>query len=329
MSAEWSEQPAAPDNSHTIPGKILAAQRETMGWSVEQVAEQLKLATRQVVALEQGDYQALPGPAVVRGFVRAYAKVVRLDAAPLVAMIALDPPPPNDATTTTVRRDKPAAFSEVRFPTNGKRKTLPVGKIALGVLVLVAAGLAWQFDLIPSKMPGTAPAASSPVSTTLPSVSNVKPAAPAADNGAAAITAGTAGTELTPAEKLSVPLISVPPTTPAPGAPGTGVPLVAGTAPVSMAAPGTAPLAAGASTPAGPGVLVLKMRDNSWVEVRPAQGPPVLKRLLRRGSTETVTVAAPLTLVVGNPGEVEASWRGATLNLPPVPGSAISRVNLN
>ena len=61
-----------------------------MGWTVEQVADQLKLAVRQVVALEQGDYANLPGPAVVRGFVRAYAKVVKLDAAPLVAEIRGD-----------------------------------------------------------------------------------------------------------------------------------------------------------------------------------------------------------------------------------------------
>ncbi|PWF54605.1 DUF4115 domain-containing protein, partial [Massilia glaciei] len=107
------------------------------------------------------------------------------------------------------------------------------------------------------------------------------------------------------AQQLAVPLISVPP------------PAAAGAAP------------AAAASAAVPGVLVLKMRDNSWVELRPETGAPVLKRLLRRGSTETVTAAGPLTLVVGNPGEVEASWRGAAVALPPAPGSTISRVNLN
>ena len=120
MSSEWAEQPANPDNQG-IPGRTLAAQREAMGWTVEQVADQLKLAVRQVVALEAGDYASLPGPAVVRGFVRAYAKIVKLDAVPLVAMIALDAPGPTDATGTTLRRDKPASFSEVRFPSHGKR----------------------------------------------------------------------------------------------------------------------------------------------------------------------------------------------------------------
>jgi cytoskeleton protein RodZ len=341
MSAERSEQVAAPDNGHTIPGRILAAQRETMGWSVEQVADQLKLATRQVVALEQGDYSALPGPAVVRGFVRAYAKVVRLDAVPLVAMIALETPAPNDATTTTVRRDKPAAFSEVRFPTNGKRRSLPLGMIAFATALLLAAGAAWQFDLIPSRLLGVgAPATPATNTPAAPAASVPAPvaASPAEPVLETTLANPAAEQELTAAQKLSVPLISVPP----PSQPSNGVnltpqPAVAGVSGVvPPAAPVAAPLAAPAAAPGAspalpgaPGLLVLKMRDNSWVEVRPVKGAPVLKGLMRRGSTETVTVAGPLTLVVGNPAEVDATWRGAALSLPPKPGSTISRVNLN
>lgn len=72
------------------PGTKLASARNTLGWSVEQVAAQLRMATRQVVALEADDYAALPEPAVVRGFIRAYAKLLKLDAAPLVALISVE-----------------------------------------------------------------------------------------------------------------------------------------------------------------------------------------------------------------------------------------------
>ncbi|HBZ05323.1 MAG TPA: DUF4115 domain-containing protein, partial [Massilia sp.] len=66
MTSERADQSATPDNhpQHGHPGATLAAQREAMGWSVEQVAEQLKLAVRQVVAIEAGDYASLPSPAV-------------------------------------------------------------------------------------------------------------------------------------------------------------------------------------------------------------------------------------------------------------------------
>ena len=137
---EQADQPAAPGNASGIPGKTLQSQRETMGWSVEQVADQLKLAPRQVLALEAGDYASLPSPAVTRGFVRAYAKLLRIDAAPLVSMIELNMPPEaragaQSAMAAARREQKPAAFSETRFPINGKRRSLPLGWIAAVVIV--------------------------------------------------------------------------------------------------------------------------------------------------------------------------------------------------
>ena len=127
MSADRADQPVTPDPTG-IPGKTLAAQREAMGWSVEQVADQLKLAVRQVVALEAGDYASLPSPAVTRGFVRAYAKIVKLDPIPLVAQIDLGSTGPN--TGSSPRRERPASFSEVKFPSHGKRSAMPLGIIA-------------------------------------------------------------------------------------------------------------------------------------------------------------------------------------------------------
>src|SRR5436305_692599 len=58
MNSEWAEPPKKDQGSTSLatPGAQLAAQREAMGMSVEQIADQLKLAPRQVVALEAGDY---------------------------------------------------------------------------------------------------------------------------------------------------------------------------------------------------------------------------------------------------------------------------------
>lgn len=71
------------------PGAKLSAARNTMGWTIEQVASQLKLATRQVIAIEADDYASLSEPAIARGFIRAYAKLVKLDADELVALLKL------------------------------------------------------------------------------------------------------------------------------------------------------------------------------------------------------------------------------------------------
>jgi cytoskeleton protein RodZ len=332
MSAEWSEQPDVPADVSGIPGKTLQAQREAMGWSVEQVADQLKLAVRQVVAIEAGDYAALPGPAVVRGFIRAYAKVVKLDPAPLVALVALDTPAPSDATATTLRREKPAAFSEVRFPSNGKRAALPYGAIGAAVVVVAAAFGAWHFDLLPSGLlhsgtPAASASASSaavadkPVSTQL-ETTLVKPEQ-----------------DLKPVETNSVPLISGPPPaggattgsgTPAGVAPaGAGTPVAGASAPV-VVAPGAAPLVAPLASAAAGGAnpLVITVREDSWVEVRRAKGAPLIARLVKAGETETFDVSEPVTLKVGKPSGVSATLRGAPVELPPLANSTISRVNL-
>ncbi len=307
MSSEWAEQPANPDNDG-VPGKTLAAQREAMGWTVEQVADQLKLAVRQVVALEAGDYASLPGPAVVRGFVRAYAKIVKLDPAPLVALIALEAPGPTDATGTTLRRDKPASFSEVRFPTHGKRAALPIVPIAAAVVVIAAAAAAWHFGLVQRVLNrGEAPAAASAASAGLqPSVVAPAASAPAAP-----------APVLNPLENASVPLISVPPpSTTAAGSPAAGV----AQAPVA-AAPA-------AAAPAGANTLVITVREDSWIQVQRAKGAPLISRLVKGGTTESFEITEPVTLVVGKPGAVSATLRGAAVELPVQAGKAVSRINL-
>ena len=78
---------AEAEKAALAPGAKLATARTALGWSVDQVASQLKLAKRQVVAIEADDYASLPEPAVIRGFIRAYAKLLKLDVAPLLILI--------------------------------------------------------------------------------------------------------------------------------------------------------------------------------------------------------------------------------------------------
>lgn len=346
MTSERADQSATPENHHHNghPGATLAAQREAMGWSVEQVADQLKLAVRQVVAIEAGDYASLPSPAVTRGFVRAYAKILKLDAAPLVAMIKMDEPAPVESGPA-VRRERPTSFSHSRFPTHGKRSSLPLGWIAGVVVLAAAAGAAWHFGLI--ALPGgDAPEGSEPITTV-----------PAEHAGAGA--APAEGTLNPTVPLISVPAPADPNAAPAPGAangsnapaaaaPATGTPTgqgpaaapgaAAGAAPAANApatatapaanAPAAAVIATPAAPAAGANTLVLNVREDSWIEVRPQGGKALISRLVKAGSTETVEVPGAATLVVGNPKGVSATLRGAAVELPQLPGKTISRVTL-
>ena len=61
------------------------------------VARQLKLAPWQVEALETGNYARMPGTVFVRGFIRNYARLVKLDP----AMLLMPAPPPLSSTPHT------------------------------------------------------------------------------------------------------------------------------------------------------------------------------------------------------------------------------------
>jgi len=319
MNSEWAETPQQqPQGNLALAGAQLKAQREALGWPVEQVADQLKLAPRQVIALEEGDMAALPNLAVVRGFVRAYAKVVRLDAAPLVAMIEVHPAPAQDPAAP-VRREISATFSESRFPSMTQRSSnqTPLW-IAGAVAVVVAAAFgAYKLGYVPASLLSsqagkeTSHAEVGPVETTL-----IKP-----------------GQDLTPVQTPSVPLISVPPPpgndtqTGAPASAAASVPAAA-VPPAPAPAAAATPPAADAAPAVGANALVLKVEQDSWVEIRRPGSTPLISRMVKAGSTETFDITGPATLVVGKPGVVQATLRGAKLELPTVAGGTISRVSI-
>jgi len=66
------------------PGRALAAARQARGMTVTEVALRLKFSPRKIEALEAERYDALPGPTFVRGMIRGYAKVLGIDADPLI-----------------------------------------------------------------------------------------------------------------------------------------------------------------------------------------------------------------------------------------------------
>src|SRR5215831_9463839 len=76
------------DRQGHSPGAFLREARLAQSLAVADVARQLKLSTNQVEALEAGEFARLPGPVFVRGFVRNYARLLRLEVEPLVEAVA-------------------------------------------------------------------------------------------------------------------------------------------------------------------------------------------------------------------------------------------------
>jgi cytoskeleton protein RodZ len=87
------------------PGRLLAAERMRQNLSLADVSRQLRISERQLSALENDRYDELPGPVFVRGFIRNYARLLKVDPEPLIAAI-LPPPAPVAETPPPPRKNR-------------------------------------------------------------------------------------------------------------------------------------------------------------------------------------------------------------------------------
>jgi cytoskeleton protein RodZ len=142
-------------------GAELAQARQALGLSVADVAQQLKYSTRQIEALEEDRFEKLPGGTFARGMLRAYAKLVKLDAEPLLARIAPRVTVPDSAAAVAfVRRAIPI--------TDGSSTNLVYAALSVALLAVIAAVVVeWQQErasasrlvFVPAAAPLPAPAA--------------------------------------------------------------------------------------------------------------------------------------------------------------------------
>ena len=129
----------APVAASAGAGARLRAAREAAGLSLDQVAQQLKLAPRQVKALEDESFGELPGRTFSRGFVRNYARLLHLDAQDLLEHlpdVSLAPAleSPTLHSTATVMGELPSATTR---KTGLGRWLIPL--ILIGCIIAAAA----------------------------------------------------------------------------------------------------------------------------------------------------------------------------------------------
>lgn len=295
----------APESVERImPGAQLAAQREMLGWSIEQVSEQLKLAPRQVLAIEQDNYEALPGLAVTRGFIRAYAKLLKLEVAPLLALMTQDV----IAVTAAVplRRALPTTFSETRLPMLGNRREMMtrwnVG-VAVLILLLLIALLAQQMNWIPALSDFFVVNAKKEF---VPVSPPVLPVVASAEDAAVNVAVNVHPTSVVGPQVVAE-AVAVDKTVP-------------------VASVGSMALQVVESVNGNQ--LLVKIHEDSWIDIKQKNGTSVLSRLLRAGATESFEVGEGLLLTVGNASGVEVLLRGEPLEIKSGAKNNIARIKL-
>lgn len=84
-----------------------------------------------------------------------------------------------------------------------------------------------------------------------------------------------------------------------------------------------------APSPASALALLFHFNEESWVEVRSADGKVLLQRLNAAGSEQEVDGEAPFSLVVGNAKGVALKFRGQTVDLTPYTRDSVARLKLS
>jgi len=338
-SSDSSQHPISGVPSIGSPAD-LAAVREQRGWSQSDVAQRLKLRVRQLDALENGDWDALPGRAFVRGTLRAYARLLEVDIEPLLKVVGgfaqAEELRPSSSLGTQMPRSGGFGF-------DGDARSHRLPWALLGVLGVIALAFFFGRDgdmSNPSQWFGQPP-------VTKPAGS----AKPAAANGSSpADFSGVTGAATVPTD-ASAPALVLPGPTLVTGAPTQGVTVAGGAqapgpstsspAPSSANSGATGPTATGSAS-TGPAstvqsgaatdvsgatsseaaraasILRFTVRQEAWIEVRQADGRTVFSAIVKPGSPVDIDARQPVSLVIGNANQVSLDFEGKPVDLKPL-----------
>jgi cytoskeleton protein RodZ len=308
-----------------INPKHLSALRESKGLTVSDIAQRTRLSPKQVDLLESGQYSVLPGSAFVMGALRSYCKVVGLEPeryleeakATYAATQDEGLPTPDRLHTSLPSRASGGlenSSSRLWWVASGL-----LGVIAIGLYFANPNGLAGLIKKDANK--AAVPAASSAT------VIEVNPVSSQPSPGSVASTTTAPVTEATVPPTVSAPAtttndsLSTTPIAPAAGTSALPAVLPSTTGAVSSASP--APVVA-----TGSQSIELNLARDAWVEVKELGGKPLVNRLFKAGSKESIQIPGPVNVVVGSASGVSLNWSGSPLDLKPYTKDDVARFTL-
>ena len=121
-------------------GQRLAAERIRQGLSVGDVARQIRLAVKQVEAIEADDFGSLPGIAFVRGFIRNYAKMLQLDSEILLASLP--------AGSLIRPRPLSAPSQHIELSSGARKRWVVYATIAVFLLALGSVAVLGVYEML-------------------------------------------------------------------------------------------------------------------------------------------------------------------------------------
>lgn len=273
-------------------GDRLRREREMRGVSLDEIAESTKIGTRSLRALEEDDFEKLPGGIFNKGFVRAYSRFLGLDEDQTLADF-------DAAWKEYEAASRPVQMPEPEEESFGESRSTWLMVVAVILVVVLAAG--WYFVKRHNSSGSQDVVAAPP-----PAVDNSQPAAPAPTNTSA-------------------------PSSPESSSPSSPAPAPAANETKRPAPEGTPKLASQSDSTINQSSELVKVptsqldlnapiqlevfaREDSWLSVS-ADGKNLGQGILSAQKSRTIRARKEVRLRLGNVGGVEVSFNGRTVNI--------------
>ena len=343
MQLDEDNQPESNAQLASRCGGALRLAREKNGLTIQDIASRLKISPKQIIAIESDDFAALPEPTIVRGFIRNYAKLLKIDVEPLL-----------DAYKVIVPDKSPYAFaikpaSNMKVSNYEKPK---IGRYIWGGFAILVGLAAWLFYQNYVQKPSP----SQPIEPTETIEQLPQPALPAAErleldaapsnivtdpslvpssanelnaysvasaelSKALPISASDTASTPTPANVLSSNSLQLTTNVNAIGASSGASSLNAEPA---IAQPSV-------DTPLTTGSTLIEFNANqeTWISIVDANGRKVINKTISANSRERFEVATPVKVTMGNATGLSMIVNNKAIDLAPHTRGNVARIKLD
>lgn len=298
----------------TVIGETLRRERTRRSLDLDQISRQTKISVRLLEAIENEQFEKLPGGVFTKSFVKQYARALGLDEEEIgneldrqLQPVAEEPVPQQSHMPEPAIR-VPRVTEWEGVGARGKQNSvLP----ALGMVVLVmliCSGIyAWlqrarhpapaNHETASTLSPGVVPASATPSQPAAGAPNTQPPAAPSAQQAGEAGKPESAGT--------------TPPVNPNTATPAPGVSPAAATPPQAVPAAPAGPI----GNPTGSVQVTVKASEPVWVKGW-VDGKVVLVTTLQANESRTFGASDRVRLRLGNAGGLDVELNGKPLGAP-------------
>ena len=321
------------------PGELLRQAREKREWSQAEVARKLNLTVSSLNHVETGAFDKLPGHTFARGYIRAYAKLMDLDQAPLVEAF-------DQFTGTHAKGSEVHSLGRIEEPVRLSHNILRGVSLLLLVAVVGGSFIWWQdqgslrgkdlakialehvevesadgtTQIHPLDEPEDQAVSASQQAESAPLPLEQAPAEQATETAAEAAPAVPAPAPAQQAPAASTPAVSAPAVPAAPAAPTAPVAPVASVPAVAAAAP--------AAVPAGSAKVAIQFTADCWTQVTDGNGKVLFSAVKRKGDNLELTGKPPFAVRLGFARGAQVSYNGQAVDVAPFTSGETARLKL-